>query len=118
LLEGGRGGREFIFSEYLENEEAYIRSDRWKLIYCSGKRERQDGYRIENPPRNRYVRLYDLHRDPGEMHDAAPEQTAVVSELKRRMLERFQTTHPDAAAVVPGTNVDESLDFFLRPRDA
>jgi choline-sulfatase len=118
LLEGGKGGREFIFSEYLENEEAYIRSDRWKLICCSGKRERQDGYRIENPPRNRYVRLYDLHRDPGEMHDAAPEQTAVVSELKRRMLERFQTTHPDAAAVVPGTNVDESLDFFLRPRDA
>src|SRR6185369_16940243 len=59
LLEGRKGGREFVFSEYLENEEAYIRSDRWKLIYCTGKRDRLDGYRIENPPRSRYVRLYD-----------------------------------------------------------
>lgn len=118
LLEGGSRGREFIFSEYLENEEAYIRSDRWKLIYCSGKRERQDGYRIENPPRSRYVRLYDLRADAGETHDLSGENPEVVTELKRRMLERFQTTHPDAAAGASTLNVDEKLDFFLRPRDA
>jgi len=119
LLEGAKGGREFIFSEYLENEEAYVRSDRWKLIYCSGKRDREDGYRIENPPRSRYVRLYDLRKDPGEMHDVAAEQPAVVSEFKRRMLETFRTTHPEAPGLpaATGANVDDQLDFFLRPRD-
>jgi arylsulfatase A-like enzyme len=117
LLEGGRGGRDFIFSEYLENEEAYIRSDRWKLIYCTAQRDRDDGYRIENPPRTRYVRLYDLHRDPGEMHDAAQRHPEIVAGLKGRMLERFRATHPESAGAPGGAGVDQQLDFFLRPRD-
>ena len=36
-----------IFSEYLENEEAFIRTATHKLIYCSGKRERTDGYKTD-----------------------------------------------------------------------
>ena len=55
-LEGGKPAapRDHIFSEYLENEEACIRTARWKYIHCSGKRERTDGYETDNPTPGRY----------------------------------------------------------------
>lgn len=118
LIEGdSRGGREYVFSEYLENEEAFLRSERWKLIYCSGKRERGDGYITDNPTPGRYTILYDLKADPGEFHNVAAEHTHVAREMKRLMLDRFRTTHPDAASENKGREADDSLDFYLKPRD-
>lgn len=111
LMEGGRrGGRDHIFSEYLENEEAYIRSERWKFVYCTGRRARTDGYITDNPTPGPYALLYDLERDPGEFHNVAAEHADVVTEMKGWMLERFRSTHPEGAA--------GSLDSYLRPRDA
>ncbi len=110
LLEGGRPLRDHIFSEYLENEEAYIRSDRWKLIYCTGRRARTDGYITAHPTPGPYTRLYDLEADPAEMTDLADQHPSVVTDMKRLMLERFRSTHPDGA--------DGTLDSYLRPRDA
>jgi arylsulfatase A-like enzyme len=48
--------RDYIFSEYLENEEACVRTARWKFIQCSGQRPRTDGYITEKPTPGRYVR--------------------------------------------------------------
>ena len=47
LLESKPGARahDVVFSEYLENEEAMVRSARYKLIVCTGRRLREDGYR-------------------------------------------------------------------------
>jgi len=119
-LEGRRvdAPRKWIFSEYLENEEAYVRTDRWKLIFCSGKRKRQDGYVTDNPTPGRYVRLYDLENDPGEFTDVAATHPDVVESLKKLMLEKFRTTHPEAANEPPRLSLDESLDWYVRPRDA
>ncbi len=68
-LEGRRmeKPRDHVFAEYLENEEAYIRTDRWKYIFCSGRRARTDGYVTDNPTPGRYRRLYDLAHDPGRI---------------------------------------------------
>jgi hypothetical protein len=33
------------------------------------------------------------------------------------MLQRFLDTHPEAAERPKGVNLDEQLDYFLRPRD-
>ncbi len=118
LLQGGTTGREHIFSEYLENEEAYIRSDRWKFIYCSGKRARQDGYIVENSTPGRYWRLYDLDQDPSESHSVAGDHPRVVADLKGLLLDRFRATHPDATSEPARASHDEALDFYLRPRDA
>lgn len=41
--------RDHIFSEYLENEEAYIKTKQWKYIFCTGKRARTDGYLTDRP---------------------------------------------------------------------
>src|SRR5258708_35188097 len=64
----GAHARSVVFSEYLENEEAMIRSARYKLIVGTGRRLRQDGYQTLHPlplP-GPYQRLYDMEVDPNE----------------------------------------------------
>ena len=119
-LEGRRPAapRNYIFSEYLENEEACVRTDRYKFIQCSGKRKRTDGYETENPTPGRYIRLYDVQKDPGEFTDIAARQPEVVTHLRKLMLDRFVKTHPEAAQLPKGLDEPESVDWFLRPRDA
>jgi choline-sulfatase len=119
-LEQGRmqTPRRAIFSEYLENEEACIRTDKWKFIQCSGKRARTDGYSTENPTPGRYTRLYDLAADPGEFSDRSARHPEVVAALSGMMLERFRATHPEAANEPEHRMVAEAIDWYLRPRDA
>lgn len=110
-LEGKRPAspRTHIFSEYLENEEAFIRTASHKFIYCTGKRERRDGYKTDNPTPGPYVRLYDLKADPGEFVNIAKKQPKVAAQMKQWMLERFRATHSDSS---------QELDWYLRPKDA
>ncbi|MDQ6760518.1 MAG: sulfatase-like hydrolase/transferase [Acidobacteriota bacterium] len=110
--------RDHIFSEYLENEEAYIRTETWKFVYCTGKRERKDGYVTDNPTPGRYKLLYDLKNDPGEFRNVAKEHRNTAAELQRLLLDRFQMTHPEAAQEPKRVSDDEVLDWYLRPRDA
>ena len=110
--------RDHIFSEYLENEEAYIRTERWKFIYCTGKRARKDGYVVENPTPGRYRILYDLKSDPGEFHNVAEQHSGVAATLQSLMLERFRGTHPEVANEPRNASEDDILDWYLRPRDA
>jgi len=119
-LEGGRPARrrDHIFSEYLENEEACVRTERFKLVFCSGRRERQDGYKTDNPTPGRWMRLYNLEEDPGEFHDVSRGHPEVVERLMGLMLERFRQTHPEARREPGGLSVPEALEFYLRPRDA
>jgi choline-sulfatase len=119
-LEGGRPAapRDHIFSQYLENEEACVRTGRYKFIQCSGKRKRDDGYTTDNPTPGRYVRLYDLEKDPGEFTDIAKKEPALVSRFQKLMLDRFAKTHPEAGDVPAKAPVPEKIDWFLRPRDA
>lgn len=109
--------REHVFTEYLENEEAYIRSGGWKYIFCSGRRARTDGYVVDNPTPGRYRRLYDLAADPGEFSDVAAKNPGVVSELEVLMLERFRGTHPEAASEPQRLSRAEAIEYYLRPRD-
>lgn len=117
LMDGDkRGARDHVVSEYFENEEAFVRSDRWKLIYCTGRRARGDGYITDTPTPGRYVRLFDLKNDPGEFTDVASRHEDIVRELKGLLLARFRATHPDADSA-PSSGGEDALDFFLRPRD-
>jgi choline-sulfatase len=115
-LQGGRAPRPrtHIFSEYLENEDVYIRTEKWKLNYSTGRRKREDGYATDNPTPGRTVRLYDLKQDPGEFANVAAQNPKVVAELEALALARFRSTHPDADR----EPANDPLDFYLRPRDA
>lgn len=110
--------RQSIFSEYLENEEACLRTRRWKFIYCSGRRSRRDGYITDNPTPGRYVRLFDLKQDPGEFSDVSGRHPQLVQEFTRQMLSRVRNTHPESHAEPRAAGAEEALDWYLRPRDA
>ena len=68
LIEGKPGAehRDAVFSEYTENEEAMVRSDRYKLIVGTGRRERKDHLETGLPLSGPYQRLFDLEHDPDE----------------------------------------------------
>lgn len=110
--------RTSIFSEYLENEEACVRTARWKYAHGSGKRLRTDGYKTDNPTPGRTVRLYDLKTDPGEFENVAAKHPDVVDELGKLLLGRFRTTHPEAGSEPNGLATAEAIEWYLRPRDA
>ena len=110
--------RSHVFSEYLENEEACVRTDRWKFIFCTGKRKRTDGYEIDNPTPGRYIRLYDVKKDPGEFTDVAKREAAVVQKMQATMLQRFRSTHPEAGKEPKGLASEDAIEYYLRPRDA
>jgi choline-sulfatase len=110
--------RDHVFSEYLENEEAYIKTKEWKYIFCSGKRARQDGYQTDRPTPGRYRRLYNLKDDPGEFTDVASKHPEMVDRFAGLMLERYRATHPERDAEPRGVSRDEAIEFYLRPRDA
>jgi choline-sulfatase len=110
--------RNHIFSEYLENEEAFIRTPTHKFIFCSGRRERTDGYKTDRPTPGRYFRLYDLEKDPEEFKDVAASDPLLVGRMKAWMLERFRKTHPQTEREPQRLGVDEAIEWYLRPRDA
>jgi len=110
--------RDHIFSEYLENEEAYIKTFEWKYILCSGKRARKDGYEIDNPTPGRYRRLYDLRNNPGEFTDVGQKHQDLVAKFEGLVLDRFRASHPDRESEPPSLTREEAIEFYLRPRDA
>ena len=112
------GRRDHIFSEYLENEEAYIKTKEWKYIFCSGKRARKDGYQTDRPTPGRYRRLYDLKNDPGEFSDVSGTHPELTARFEGLMLGRFRRTHPDRESEPEALTREEAIEFYLRPRDA
>jgi len=109
--------RDHIFSQYLENEEAFVRTKKWKFIFCSGKRARGDGYDIDTPTPGRYLRLYDLDKDPGEFTDVAKRNPKVVEQMENLVLDRFRKTHPDAEKEPQRLGREEAVEYYVKPRD-
>jgi choline-sulfatase len=111
--------RDAVFVEYSENEEAAIRTERWHLIYGTGKRARQDGYATGKPLPGRTVLLYDNVNDPGQMTNLArrPESAKVVEELTARLAEHLRRTARQPELLPRTDDVHELLEFCLQPRD-
>jgi choline-sulfatase len=103
--------RDHVVIEYSENAEAYIRTDRWKFIYCAGNRERKDGYVTANPTPGRTVRMYDVLEDPEELNDlsAKREHADPVEAFTRQLTEHLRTT--------ARVNAGGTLDELLQPAD-
>ena len=120
LLAGGTNRhRNEVFVEYSENEEAAVRTERWKLVYFTGKRERQDGYATGRPLPGRTIRLFDLANDPEEMTNVAerPEHVPLVAELKRTLADHLRRTARRPEHILQSDDVDAVIDFALVPRD-
>jgi arylsulfatase A-like enzyme len=111
--------REHVISEYADNAEAMVRTDRWKLIYSAGNRRRRDGYAIDDFPMGPTTRLYNLAEDPCELTDVAhlPENRVVVAQLLDLLARHMIATARDPATL---PNIDDRhaiLAQCLAPSD-
>ena len=117
----GAHARSVVFSEYLENEEAMIRSARYKLIVGTGRRLRQDGYQTLQPlplP-GPYQRLYDMEVDPNETKNLSgdPRLRSIEEDLLNRMFERLVSTRHGLEAPPPRLSRLDTIHWCLVPRD-
>jgi hypothetical protein len=105
--------------EYSENAEAYVVSDRYKLIYCAGNRERDDGYSTGGPLPGRTMRLYDLEKDPGELTNLASgeEHAGLVRELTAALASHMKATARRPERLPATDDVHALLDVCLQPDD-
>ena len=111
--------RDAVFIEYAQNDEACIRTDRWKLIYERGKRKRTDGYDPGRPLPGPTLRLYDLESDPNEMKNLAnaPEHEKLVHELTGRLVAHLKQTARQGDQIPKADDPLELLDYLVQPRD-
>lgn len=120
LLGAATTHRDAVFIEYSENEEAAIRTKKWKFIYGTGRRERQDGYTTGRPLPGRTVRLYDLEADPQELTNLAdqPGQAPRIAEFTRQLAGHLRRTARKPELIPLQGDANEIVDFCLAPRDA
>ncbi len=107
-----------VFSEFLADNKAMVRTDRWKYIYTTGKRDLGQGYATGFPPPGVTHRLYDLLNDPEEKTDLAgqPAYRDTLLSLQDRMLELFHQTHPLADSI-RHLSPDAQLAAYCEPPD-
>ena len=111
--------KELVFSEFLVDNKAMVRGDRWKYIFSTGKRDLGQGYETGNPPPGITHRLYDLENDPTESTNVAgrPENQKVLADVQRAMLDLFRATYPGADTIPATLPVEEQLVRFCVPPD-
>ena len=109
--------KEYVFSEFLADNKAMIKSDKWKYIFTSGKRDLQQGYETGNPRTGIRHRLYDQRNDPEETTDISglDENQEIVKKMKDEMIKLFKETHPKADSLPEGLSKDEQLEWFCEP---
>jgi len=121
LIQGkpGAKGRDVVFSEYNESEEAMVRADRFKLIVGSGRRERKDHLESGRPLSGPFQRLFDLEHDPDETIDLSGDARLdpVRNGLLHRMYERLVSTWIGPEPIPPGLSELEQIHWCLTPRD-
>ncbi len=118
LLEGKtRHHRDFVFSEYLGDNVAMVRTQQWKYIFGSGKHDLALGYATGRGALGRYQLLINQVEDPYEAHNLVddPKHAQLVSSLRKKMLDVFMRTDPRAPRLPLRLSVEERLEWFLEP---
>lgn len=118
LLEGKTTyNKDMIFSEYLVDNKAMVRTEKYKYIFTNGESDLGLGYATGNPPAGIRNELFDMQKDPHETTNLAGKDgyETIVANLKQRMLETFRRTHPDANSIPENISVDQQLSIFCRP---
>ncbi|MFP4547821.1 MAG: sulfatase [Fidelibacterota bacterium] len=111
--------KEYVFSEFLEDNKAMVATQDWKYVFTTGKRDLGLQYKTGYGPLGVTEKLYDLREDPKEHRDVShkPENALQLEKLRNKMLEIFMQTHPDADNCPEKLNTIGKLIWFCEPRD-
>jgi choline-sulfatase len=111
--------RERVIAEYADNEEAMIRTQRWKLIYSTGARRRRDRYFVNRPEGGPVVQLYDLDSDPAETMNlaGAAEHAERVEQFTGELADHLMRTARDPQSIPKSGDVRQILAYCIAPQD-
>lgn len=107
----------YIFSEFLADNKAMVRTDDWKLIFTSGKDDLKQGYVTKKGPSGLQYRLYNMKTDPMEHHNVIDDTNNqnIFQILQNQLLNHYKKHHPDAQHLPKDLNKDEQLTWFTEP---
>jgi choline-sulfatase len=108
--------KDHVFSEFLEDNKAMIRTREWKYIFTTGKSDLGQGYATGNPPPGITHRLYDMAADPKETHNLSNDSRhqEIISQLQQKMLRVFETTHP-AGKLPDNWSIEKKFAAYCEP---
>jgi arylsulfatase A-like enzyme len=111
--------RDHVVVEYSENEEAMIRDERFKLVYITGRRRREDGYATAEPLKDRVIELFDEQSDPDELDNLAerPEHAERVAGLLRLLADHLRRTALEPQRLPKTDDPVTLIDAALAPHD-
>jgi choline-sulfatase len=118
LLKGDTSGhKDYVFSEFLADNKAMVRGERFKYIFTTGRRDLQQGYATGYPAPGITHRLYDVINDPDETTNlyANPEYQQEVERMQEVMIQWFEETHPKADSVQDNWETERKLIAFCEP---
>jgi choline-sulfatase len=111
--------KDFVFSEFIPDNKAMVCTERWKLIFTSGKKDLALGYQTGYGPSGLLYKLYDQRNDPRETTNLAKQKNyeSVKDSLTNIMLQVFRETHPKADSIPKNLPVNKQLSKFCEPID-
>lgn len=109
--------RDFVFSEYLVDNTAMIRTQKWKYIYSTGRADLGLGYATGNAPTGVLHRLYQIDSDPRESKNVAnsPTNRKTLARLQNELLHVFKRTHPISGTIPTSWSKDQKLAAYCEP---
>ena len=109
--------KNYIFSEFLADNKAMIRTEKWKYIYTSGQHDLAQGYATGKPPSGVLHKLYDMINDPNETTNVShlPELADTLKALQKTLLSHFQATHPNTESINSDISLEIQLKGFCNP---
>nr|WKN36273.1 sulfatase-like hydrolase/transferase [Tunicatimonas sp. TK19036] len=112
--------KDYIFSEFLADNKAMVRSNRWKYIFTTGKRDLAQGYATGFPAPGITHRLYDEVNDPDETTNRAtdPALADTLLHMQEVLIDWFRQTHPNPDTVSREMSIEQQLVSFCEPPDA
>ncbi|HWB10572.1 MAG TPA: sulfatase-like hydrolase/transferase [Pirellulales bacterium] len=111
--------RDHVVVEYSENEEAMIRDHRFKLVYITGRRQREDGYATAEPLKGRVIELFDEQSDPDELDNLAerPEHAEKLARFLRLLADHLRRTARQPEQLPKTGDPVTLIDAALAPHD-
>jgi len=111
--------KKFIFSEFLADNKAMVRGERFKYIFTTGKKDLAQGYQTGLPAPGITHRLYDLEKDPYETTNLyyKPNYQQEAKRLQNEMIMWFESTHPKADSISKEWDLERRLVAFCEPTD-